>query len=132
MPYAPLEYENRYDPKQLPPPLFRETDLAVQERLRTHVFQRYSGEPGEREQQFKATFYGMMELIDENIGRMLDALEETGQRENTLVIATSITAMPWAITAYRQKDAGSTRDSSTCLSSSHGRVTCVKGSRPIA
>ena len=87
--YAPLDYENRYDPSQLPPPLFRETDLAAQERLRSHVYQNYSGEPGEREQRFKATFYGMIELIDENIGRMLDALEETEQRENTLVIATS-------------------------------------------
>ena len=31
----------------------------------------------------------MIELIDDNVGRMLAALEESGQRENTLVIFTS-------------------------------------------
>ena len=31
----------------------------------------------------------MIELIDHNVGRMLDALERTGQADNTLVIFTS-------------------------------------------
>ena len=34
----------------------------------------------------KASYYGMVELIDQNLGRILDALERTGQRDNTLVI----------------------------------------------
>jgi arylsulfatase len=33
-----------------------------------------------------AAYYAMVDLIDEQVGRMLDALEETGQRENTIVI----------------------------------------------
>ena len=33
-----------------------------------------------------AAYYAMIELIDENVGRMLSALEETGQLDNTIVI----------------------------------------------
>ena len=36
-----------------------------------------------------AAYYAMIELIDDNVGRMLQALEESGQREDTLVIFTS-------------------------------------------
>jgi arylsulfatase A-like enzyme len=34
----------------------------------------------------RAAYYAMIELIDDQVGRMLDALEVTGQLENTLVI----------------------------------------------
>lgn len=34
-------------------------------------------------------YAGLVDNIDQNIGRMLDALEETGQLENTLIIVTS-------------------------------------------
>ena len=37
----------------------------------------------------KAAYYAMIKLIDDQIGRILDVLEETGQRENTLIIFTS-------------------------------------------
>ncbi len=37
----------------------------------------------------RAAYYAMCDLIDEQVGRMVDALEETGQREKTLVIFTS-------------------------------------------
>ena len=37
----------------------------------------------------KAAYYAMIQLIDEQFGRMLAALEETGQRENTVIIFTS-------------------------------------------
>ena len=36
-----------------------------------------------------AAYYAMIELIDDNVGRMLAALERTGQADNTLVIFTS-------------------------------------------
>ena len=36
-----------------------------------------------------AAYYAQIELIDDQVGRMLDALEASGQRENTLVIFTS-------------------------------------------
>ena len=37
----------------------------------------------------KAAYYAMIQLVDEQLGRMLEALEETGQRENTVIIFTS-------------------------------------------
>jgi len=37
----------------------------------------------------RAAYWAMCDLIDHEVGRMLEALERTGQRENTLVIFTS-------------------------------------------
>jgi arylsulfatase A-like enzyme len=34
----------------------------------------------------RAAYLAMVDLIDDQVGRLLDALEETGQRENTIVI----------------------------------------------
>ena len=39
--------------------------------------------------QLHAQYYGMVELIDDSVGRILDALEENGLVENTAVIFTS-------------------------------------------
>lgn len=85
---APRAYAERYEPSELPPPDFRESDLAVQQRIsRTHCFQspqpRVPGEVGQRN---RASYYGMIELIDENVGRLLDALDRSTQRENTVVV----------------------------------------------
>lgn len=33
-----------------------------------------------------AAYYAMIKLIDDQLGRMLDALDETGQRNNTVII----------------------------------------------
>jgi arylsulfatase A-like enzyme len=37
----------------------------------------------------RAAYWAMCDLIDEQVGRMLDVLEETGQAENTIVVFTS-------------------------------------------
>ena len=34
----------------------------------------------------KAAYYAMIELIDTQFGRLLDALEETGQLDNTIIV----------------------------------------------
>lgn len=87
---APRRYANRYDPAALPAPPFRESDLLLQEVLSsTHVFPSAVRRPGPREQANRANYYGMIELIDENVGRLLDALEARGLREQTLVLFTS-------------------------------------------
>ncbi|MBT3276193.1 MAG: sulfatase-like hydrolase/transferase, partial [Spirochaetales bacterium] len=86
---GPLEYESRYDAESLPSPLYRESDLLLQERLTGAFFQKQPVSPGPRQQRNKANYYGMIELIDENVGRMIEALEQTAQRENTVVIFTS-------------------------------------------
>jgi arylsulfatase len=37
----------------------------------------------------RAAYWAMIDLIDEQVGRMMDALERTGQLENTIIIFTS-------------------------------------------
>ena len=61
-------------------------DAHTQERLRGAFFQQYCGPPGDKQRRQKVSYYGMIELIDEQAGRMLEALERTGQRDNTVVI----------------------------------------------
>ena len=84
---APNEYRERYDQDALPGPLFRESDLEAQAKLNGIDFQSEARRPEEFDaKRIQASYFGMVELIDENVGRMLDALERTGQRENTMVI----------------------------------------------
>jgi len=83
---APLSYKNRYDPAKLPEPLFAPSDADVQSRLAGAYFQTAFAVPDATVKDKKASYYGMIELIDEQVGRMLEALERTGQRERTLVI----------------------------------------------
>jgi len=84
---APRTYRERYHSERLPAPPFRETDLDIHRLIaETHAYRNRGSVPGEKEQRNKASYYGMIELIDENVGRLLDALERAGQRDNTLVI----------------------------------------------
>ncbi len=85
----PQEYLDRYNPAKMPKPLFRETDLTAQLAI-PGDFQNTARPPEEfGASEVIAAYYAMIELIDENVGRLLDALEETGQRENTVFIFTS-------------------------------------------
>ena len=83
---APDSYRLRYDADALPAPLYRESDAAHHEKLSRFFFSSTFAPPGGRQQRNKASYYGMIELIDEQVGRMLDALEASGQREDTMVI----------------------------------------------
>ncbi len=88
----PQEYLDRFDPATLPDPLFRESDLEAQAALaRAGVdFQTEARRPETFDARLiKAKYYAMIEQIDDNVGRLLDALERTGQRENTLIVFTS-------------------------------------------
>jgi arylsulfatase len=90
-PHAPFDppqpYLDRYDASAMPGPLFRDSDLENQKRLEGVDFQNPGRTPEETDAFDKqARYYAMIELIDHNVGRMLDALEASGQRENTLVI----------------------------------------------
>jgi arylsulfatase len=83
----PQEYVDRFDLDTLPEPLFRESDLAEQKRLAEVNFQGKAKQPTYPEAKLTiAKYWAQIELIDENVGRMMEALEATGQRENTIVI----------------------------------------------
>ena len=122
----PQEYRDRYAPAAMPGPLFRDSDLAQQERLAAVDFQSRGrppdnldirspvipespgreGSPGadaraggrsnlpphataRDARTLQAAYYAMLELIDDQVGRMLDALRDSGQADDTLVLFTS-------------------------------------------
>ena len=86
----PADYLAHFNPAQLPGPHFAESDLEAQALLKGIDFQTESQRPADcKAHELQAAYYAMIELIDDNVGRMLDALEETGQRENTIIIFTS-------------------------------------------
>ena len=86
----PAEYLERFDVESLPGPLFRETDLAAQKRLENVCFQSKGRRPEEfNGKLMQAKYWAQIELIDDQVGRMLRCLDETGQRENTIIIFTS-------------------------------------------
>jgi arylsulfatase A-like enzyme len=86
---APQAYSGLYDPKKLPPPLLDKRDAVNQEKLSFASVRTRYPKKDEEIASAKASYYGMITLIDEQVGRMLEALDKTGQRENTVVIYTS-------------------------------------------
>jgi arylsulfatase A-like enzyme len=110
----PPEYLSRYSPEELDPPVFRESDMehqklfaAIDQQTREAVNPFLPSEPGDGTtgvargdlgsippknydpRLVKACYYAMIEKIDQSVGEILDALEATEQRENTVVIFTS-------------------------------------------
>lgn len=86
----PPEYVERFDIERLPGPLFRPSDLEQQERLAPVGYKGEIKPPSAYDaKEMQARYWGQIELIDENLGRMLDALEATGQLGNTLILYTS-------------------------------------------
>lgn len=91
----PAEFLANYDPAEMPLPKRREGELDTKP-----GFQRLDSEwahnsPGEfhtgamtdrDRREVCAAYYAMCEHIDHEVGRILDALEQSGQAENTLVI----------------------------------------------
>ena len=86
----PWEFFRRYDPPSLPGPYCRETDLAQQRKLSAVTFARQPENTDLQQLQvMQAAYYAMIELIDEQFGRILRMLDETGARDNTIVLFTS-------------------------------------------
>jgi arylsulfatase A-like enzyme len=110
---APPEYLAKFDPERIPLPLFRESDIerqaafaaidqqtkvAVDPRLRRKVksvvekeHDAVASAPPEAYDalEVKANYYAMIRLIDDQLGRIVDVLRDTGQLENTIILFTS-------------------------------------------
>ena len=107
----PQAYRDQFDAAKMPGALFRESDLDQQKRLEATDFQSKGRNPeeldikspivphtqtrglvepegpgGRDHRTLQAAYYAMIKLIDDQVGRMMAALEESGQLENTLVI----------------------------------------------
>ena len=108
----PKAYRDMFDPAAMPGPLFRESDLEQQKKLEAVDFQSKGRSPEELDirspilprspgvvdagsaggrdaKTLQAAYYAMIKLIDDVLGRILETLEETGQRERTVIIFTS-------------------------------------------
>ncbi len=88
----PKEYLDRIDASKLPLPEWTEDDLKEEAALAkagVHFQSKASSHSAKKRRESLAKYWAMVELIDTHVGRMLDALEESGQRENTVVIFTS-------------------------------------------
>jgi arylsulfatase A-like enzyme len=87
----PLEWAGLYDPAAVPTPVRSSTELGranphYAEERRWREWRLYSDFAG---QQARAHYYANISLIDKYIGQMLDALEASGQADNTFVIFAS-------------------------------------------
>ncbi|MCY4018734.1 MAG: sulfatase-like hydrolase/transferase [Chloroflexi bacterium] len=110
----PRAYRDRFDPAQVKAPLFRESDLQQQEKLRRIDFQSTArhpddldikspilpqsptpglaepDSPGARDaRSLIAAYYAMIKLIDDQLGRIVAALDALDLRRNTVIIFTS-------------------------------------------
>ena len=86
----PKSYADEFNAEDMPGPHFDSSDLKQQARLADVDFQNQVRTPEEHEAKEKqALYYAMIALIDDEFGRLLQALEDSGQRDNTVIIFTS-------------------------------------------
>ena len=85
----------RYNPDELPLPKTRPGELDTKTSYQKLDRQYAHNDPGSYDvaamtdadkREVTAAYYAMIEHIDAGVGRMIDALEATGQLENTIVI----------------------------------------------
>ncbi len=91
----PIEFRKRFDPEAMPLPLWREGELDGKPPIHREDYLKGSqGGTGpcssrkkdDEKRQLIADYYAQIELIDENVGKILHYLEKTGQRENTILV----------------------------------------------
>lgn len=87
----PAEYLARMDVSAMPLPLFRPQELVSQRAFGgiDHQTEEPQDPAGYPAREMVAAYYAEIELIDDQVGRILEALRNTGQWENTLVLFTS-------------------------------------------
>ena len=112
----PKSYREQFDPGQMPGPLYEDSDVEQQKRLAGIDFQSRGRHPEELDiaspvipytprnnrnaaaqetsgrrdaRTLQAAYYAMIKLIDDRLGDMLQALDDSGQRQDTVIIFTS-------------------------------------------
>jgi hypothetical protein len=88
---APAEYLKRMNVAEMPLPLFGKDDVRTQCELAKADYQTTKPQaPGEYPARHMiAAYYAEIELIDDQLSRILKSLEATGQRDNTIIIFTT-------------------------------------------
>lgn len=86
----PKVYADRFDPAAMPGPYFRPSDLQQQKKLASLDFQNEVRTPEEHDaRRVQGLYYAMIAQIDDQFARILETLDRTGQRDQTVIIFTS-------------------------------------------
>ena len=89
---VPQRYWDMYPPEEMDlpvlPPGHAESQHPVFQRMRG-MFGSLQLFPEEQVRRARAAYYGLITYLDDKVGRLVAALEETGQLEHTLIIYTS-------------------------------------------
>ena len=86
----PKVYADQFNPDTMPGPHFQASDLEQQTRLASLDFQDEIKTPAQHQASKKqALYYAMIAQIDDQFARILQCLDQTGQRDNTVIIFTS-------------------------------------------
>lgn len=93
---APEEYLRRYDDVALPPLNTRDGELEDKPEIQRLASRRRGGglpsyveHTEQRLDEVRRAYYAMVSLVDDEVGRILDALDEEGLSESTIVVFTS-------------------------------------------
>lgn len=88
--YMPLKkYLDRYDPRAIKVPRSFQDTFAGKPGLHRRESESWGPVTEDDYRQGRAFYYAYTEQVDAQVGRLLDALEQTGQAGNTLVVFTS-------------------------------------------
>ena len=87
----PIEYAHMYDPRNLPSPFGDESLLADRNPFmeETHVTHALDSLSPQARRVAKAYYYALISFQDEQIGRIISTLKETGQADNTVIVYTA-------------------------------------------
>jgi arylsulfatase len=87
-PFVPTkEYEQRFAAEDMPGPYFQPSDLDQQKKLAACDFQGDALPPdGHDAFSVQARYYAMIAQIDDQFARLLNHLDDSGQRANTVII----------------------------------------------
>ena len=92
----PAEYAERYDPGEIDLPVDPEGTVwgaDPPKYVRYHLEEKYGVDwreiPVEKQREIVAHYWAMVDLLDDQVGRILDALEAEGVADETVVVFTS-------------------------------------------
>ncbi|UOQ86945.1 sulfatase family protein [Gracilibacillus salinarum] len=86
---VPEPYASMYDPANVPlPPKDDLNDKPERQRV-AHIMDAMDKADDDVIRKVRATHYGMINFIDDNVGRVLETINHLGIKENTIIIFTS-------------------------------------------
>jgi choline-sulfatase len=149
----PLPYNRLYNPDQMPPPALGERDVdLMDDYLGWMNYGVYAEEVDSiRARACKARYYGLISWIDTCLGRILDAVDASGEAENTVIVFYSdhgehlgdhhawqkesffdaACRVPFLVSWPRELPQGAVRDDLVSLTDLFGIATTAAGSQDL-